>query len=126
MRLRAAQYGFVVVGAYLAVRRAVRAAEVLVLEVARAYGGYELLRSVDELFLVLDYSVAAVAVEGVIFLAFLYYLVTEYNLAAEVAHYRTGVGHVEADSVSEVALPVVPVDLCLPTVGVHRADVLGR
>ena len=81
MRLRAAQYGLVIVGAYLAVRRAVRAAEVLVLEVARAYGGYELLRSVDELFLVLDYSVAAVAVEGVIFLAFLDYLVTEDNLA---------------------------------------------
>ena len=61
-----------------------------------------------------------------IFLTFLYDGVSENDLSAEVSHDGFRVRDVESDPIGEITHLVTPVNLYLPSVGVHGPDILGR
>ena len=99
--------------------------QVLVAQVARTDGGVQFGGGVY-FFLGLEDAGAAVAVEGVVLVAFPDDVGAQAPVAAQVAHHRGIVGQVEGHRVGEVTFAVAPADLEFPTVGVHVADVVGR
>ena len=102
------------------------ASQIDVFDVTLADSLDELVCRIGKLLLTADDTIGFIAVPGMIFLTFLHDGVSENDFPAEVAHDGFRVGDVEPGSVGEVTHLVTPVDLHLPSVGVHGADILGR